>query len=85
MSDDVLAYRVEQAEKAIAELHAEIEQLESEQRKASKQFETELQAAKDLQAKRDRQNLVWGIGVLGAVVTTLGGVIWQYRSFIFRD
>lgn len=35
-------------------------------------------------ANKERALLVRGIMALGAIVTVLGGIIWTYRSVIFR-
>lgn len=33
---------------------------------------------------RERSRLKAGIGALGSIVLVLGGVLWSYRSVIFR-
>lgn len=34
--------------------------------------------------KQETSKLRWGLGALGSIVLTLGGVIWTYRAVIFR-
>lgn len=47
-------------------------------------LEKEFKDFKKAMADRERANLFWGLGVLGSVVMALGGVLWSYRSVIFR-
>lgn len=36
-------------------------------------------------ARKERNQLLAGVSFLGAVIMTLFGVIWSYRSVIFRE
>lgn len=47
-------------------------------------LEKELNETKENYEKRERQRLLWGIGTLGTIVSTLIGIIWSYRSEIFK-
>jgi type IV secretory pathway TrbL component len=69
----LLTYKVAQAESQLHEQNVHIEKLEDE----FNQFRRAL-------AQKERNNLAWGVGALGTVVATLAGVIWAYRSVIFR-
>ena len=49
--------------------------------------EAEIKKLHEELEKREREEksrLIWGIGVLGAAVMTLAGVIWNWRSVIIR-
>jgi type VII secretion effector (TIGR04197 family) len=72
-SNDVLAERIAHLQDVITKQAEKIESLEKE-----------IEAVEKAMTERDRKNLVWGITVLGGVVSTLVGVIWNYRSAIFR-
>ena len=65
-SEQVLTYRLAQAEAEIRELREKVTQMERD-------AET-----------RERARLKAGIGALGTVVLTLFGVLWGYRSVIFK-
>lgn|GEM_PF-4997366 len=39
---------------------------------------------KSAEAAKERQLLLVGITTLGGIVTTLFGVLWAYRSVIFK-
>lgn len=73
MSDNIIEYRL-----AVLEKENEERKVENE---ALKQALFDLEKAES--AERQRQ-LVWGIGALGLVVSTLAGVIWAYRGEIFK-
>lgn len=47
-------------------------------------LETELKRLEDETDELERKRLKWGITALGTIVMTLGGIIWQYRSVIFK-
>lgn len=47
-------------------------------------LETELRDFERAAAELERKRLTWGISALGAVVMTLGTIIWQYRGMIFK-
>lgn len=47
-------------------------------------LETELRDFEKTAAELERKRLTWGISALGAVVMTLGAIIWQYRTVIFK-
>lgn len=65
-SEQVLTYRLTQAEAEIQALTVKVAQME-----------------RDAEA-RERARLKAGIGALGTVVLTLFGVLWGYRSVIFK-
>ena len=46
-------------------------------------FEKEVHEKEKLRQQQERRNLIAGIGALGSIITTLGGIIWTYRSVIF--
>lgn len=47
-------------------------------------LEAELKRLEDETDELERKRLKWGISALGAIVMTLGTIIWQYRSVIFK-
>lgn len=55
----------------VAEKH--IETLENNLVKLRQEIET-----------AERRRLMYGIGALGAVISTLVGIIWSYRGVIFK-
>jgi predicted esterase YcpF (UPF0227 family) len=72
-SNDVLAERISHLQTAVTKQAEKIESLQKE-----------IEAVEKAMAERDRKNLIWGISVLGGAVSTLIGVIWNYRNVIFR-
>jgi len=73
MSDEILLYRLSQAEGKITHAEAEIDTLK-----------TTLAKVREEDAERERRNLKWGISTLGSAVLALGAVIWAYRGVIFK-
>ena len=74
MSDPSLSgYRLEQAEKKIEELANHCAALQKQLIDLEKH-----------EAERETKRLMWGVSTLGAVVMTLGGIIWSYRAVIFK-
>ena len=69
----LVPYRLQMAETRIEEQDKHIEKLEDDFKKFQRQMD-----------EKERRNLAWGVGTLGTVVITLAGVIWSYRSVIFR-
>lgn len=56
-----------------------------------KQAEAEIRTLKGLvesmrieAQEMERKRLLWGVTSLGSVVMALGGIIWAYRSVIFK-
>ena len=73
MSNETILYRLEQAEKHIEETEAHIVEL-------NKKFEE-----REIERhKQEKKNLIWGIIFLGSIVTSLGGILWNYRGVIFK-
>lgn len=66
MTDEILLYRLSQAEAEITALKKDLKEFKEEEQ------------------ERERKRLLWGISSLGAVIFTLGGVIWSYRAVIFK-
>lgn len=50
----------------------------------AKEAKDELEAFEKLVEAREKKRLMTGISILGSVVLTLAGVIWNYRSVIFK-
>ena len=70
----LMLYRIDWQEKELKELKELIVQLEN--------------ISSDRTRERDQQEkkqLLTGLSFLGAVILALLGVIWSYRSVIFRD
>ena len=44
----------------------------------------EMHEEMDRREAEEQRRLIWGIGVLGAAVLSLAGVIWNWRSVILR-
>ncbi len=72
-SNDVLVERISNLQYVVERQEARIKELENELENMERNI-----------SERDRKNLLWDISVLGGVVTTLIGVLWNYRSVIFR-
>lgn len=70
---EILEYRLAQAEGKIIQMGETMQGLEKR-----------LQNLKEDEDRRERSQLLWGISALGAVVMTLGSVLWSYRGDIFR-
>lgn len=73
MTDEIWEYRLKQIEVQSASDRKEVADL----KKRIADFET-------AEADRERKWLLWGIITLGGVVSGLFGLIWSYRSVIFR-
>lgn len=71
--DILLLYRMDLQEKRIEEMETHIRKLEAD-----------AAAREEMRRKEQRNQLVAGIAMLGGIVTTLGAVIWSYRSVIFQ-
>jgi len=69
----MIEYRLNEQAKKIINLETHIEKLEADA--ASR--EVHRQSA-------EKRQLMAGVSFLGAIVLTLFGVIWSYRSVIFR-
>ena len=69
----MIEYRLNEQAKKIINLEMHIEKLEADA--ASR--EVQRQSA-------EKRQLMAGVSFLGAIVLTLFGVIWSYRSVIFR-
>lgn len=61
------------------------------QAKEIAELETAIKAVNDRLALREaersaaeRRNLLWGLALLGSIVTTLGGIIWSNLSTILK-
>lgn len=72
-SDGVISLRLELAEQSIKEQDAEISDLRKE-----------IAAVRANEEARERKRLLYGISTLGTVAMALFGVIWNYRSVIFK-
>ena len=77
MADDrnsagVIQYRVMELENDLRILQSRLEG-----------FEKEVHEKEKVRQQQERRNLIAGIGALGSIITTLGGIIWAYRSVIF--
>ena len=44
----------------------------------------ELHEEMERRSAEEKKRLMWGISVLGGAVLTLAGVIWNWRSVIFK-
>ena len=63
----------------VMELESDLRQLQSR----LEVFEKEVHEKEKARQQQERRNLLAGIGALGSIITTLGGIIWAYRSVIF--
>jgi len=73
MSEENIIYRLEQAERHIAKTDECMELL----KRRFEQRERE-------RSEQEKKNLLWGIMLLGSLVTTLIAVLWSYRGVIFK-
>lgn len=73
MSDGTVEWR-------LLRLEAEYEELDREYKGVLAKIEEMRLDAE----RRERARLLWGIGALGTVVTTLASIIWAYRGVIFK-
>jgi hypothetical protein len=70
---ELLLFRVDQQQNEIQNLKKDVEELEAHI------------ATQDLKrTSQEKRQLIAGISFLGSIVITLIGVIWSYRSVIFR-
>ncbi len=81
---NLLVYRLAQAEEHIEKQDVEMETLRNNLSEIKKQNEESITQIKLDAEKREKNRLLWGIGALGAVVSTMGTIIWQYRAMIFK-
>lgn len=49
------------------------------------EVEREFKAFKTSELEKEKKNLLWGIGLLGSVLTTVIGIVWSYRGVIFQS
>ena len=69
----MIEYRLNEQAKKIINLETHIEKLEHDA------------ATREIQRQSaEKRQLMAGVSFLGAIVLTLFGVIWSYRSVIFR-
>ena len=68
----VIAYRVMEQENHLRELENQFIA-----------FQKEVNEKEKARQQQERRNLIAGIVFLGSVISTLGGIIWAYRSVIF--
>jgi len=74
-------------EVVIALLEEKVKQLEFKLDSAStsiSDLQKELENFEKTMETRERKRLVTGVSVLGSVVLSLLGIIWSYRSVIFK-
>lgn len=67
-------------EERIKHLAAKVDQANAVAAKAR----DELEAFEKLVEAREKKRLMTGISVLGSIVLSLVGIIWNYRSVIFK-
>ena len=74
MSDiTLILFRLETAEKTIAAQAEKISELADE-----------IKEIERTEAEKEKKALLVGVMSLGSIVMTLAGVIWAYRSVIFK-
>lgn len=78
------SYKIEQLEKSVAELREANAVLAAEWRADNRALHDEIAQMKEAEAAKERQLLMVGITTLGGIVVTLFGVLWAYRSVIFK-
>ena len=77
-------YRISQLEEAVAELRGANAVMAAEWRADNRALHDEITRMKEAEAAKERQLLLVGITTLGGIVVTLFGVLWTYRSVIFK-
>jgi hypothetical protein len=77
-------YKIEQLELSVAELREANAVLAAEWRADNRALHNEIAQMKEAEAAKERQLLMVGITTLGGIVVTLFGVLWAYRSVIFK-
>ncbi len=77
-------YKIQQLEKSVAELREANTVLAAEWRADNRALHEEIAQMKEAEAAKERQLLMVGITTLGGIVVTLFGVLWTYRSVIFK-
>ncbi|MDH4541084.1 MULTISPECIES: hypothetical protein [Sulfitobacter] len=77
-------YKIEQLEKSVAELREANAIMAAEWRSDNRALHEEIAQMKEAEAAKERQLLMVGITTLGGIVVTLFGVLWTYRSVIFK-
>ena len=77
-------YRIQQLENAVAELRQASAMANAEWRLENKKLHDEIEKMKADEAAKERHLLIVGITTLGSIVVTLVGIIWAYRSAIFK-
>lgn len=77
-------YKIEQLEKSVAELREANTVMAAEWRADNRALHEEIAQMKEAEAAKERQLLIVGITTLGGIVVTLFGVLWTYRSVIFK-
>ena len=77
-------YKIEQLELSVAELRESNAVLAAEWRADNRALHNEIAQMKEAEAAKERQLLMVGITTLGGIVVTLFGVLWAYRSVIFK-
>ena len=77
-------YKIEQLEKSVAELREANTVMAAEWRADSRALHDVITQMKEAEAAKERQLLIVGITTLGGIVVTLFGVLWTYRSVIFK-
>ncbi|KKL94428.1 hypothetical protein LCGC14_1864790 [marine sediment metagenome] len=78
------SYKIEMLEKSVAELREANTILAAEWRTDNRALHEEIALMKEAEAAKERQLLMVGITTLGGIVVTLFGVLWTYRSVIFK-
>lgn len=82
--DRLIEFRLSQAEKHIEEQEKHIKVLEDTVRENRTYYQTCIQELKDSHEAERRSQLKWGISSLGTLVTILIGIVWNYRTSIFK-
>jgi hypothetical protein len=83
-TNPLVEFRLLKAESELLDQQKHIKELEEMIRENRTFYERKMQEMTSYYEAQERSRLKWGISTLGTLVTILIGVVWNYRSVIFK-
>lgn len=80
----LLEYRITELERRLEAQFTRFERTTEEQEKQIKILEEKITKRENERDVEEKKKLIWGISFLGSIILSLLGIIWNFRSAIFK-